>query len=310
MHEIESTELAALDLNLLVVLSSLLDTSSVTETSRRIHRSPSAVSHALRRLRETLRDPLFIRSGRRLVPTSRASDLAPRVREAIEAVARVFAPPDAYDPTTSEHSFVIAIPDLAASILPYIGQRIRELAPSVGLSFRLPGPNWVRELETGELDLMLGGTIEGEGQELMTKGLGTVRFVVVGRRGHPAGPGPLDLTSWLGWPHVLVFTGDGAPNQLGRIVEQHGLERRVALGVPSMLAALHATRTSNWFFVAPRELVGDVVTAFGLQTWELPIAVPPIPVAAFWAPRRHDDPALRWLRGTVQTLMSEVLTQP
>lgn len=310
MHEIESVELAGLDLNLLVVLNSLLETSSVTETSRRIHRSPSAVSHALGRLRHTLGDPLFVRSGRHLVATPRATELGPRVREAIGAAARVFAPPEDYDPATSERHFVVAIPDLAASILPYMGQCIRELAPSVGLSFRLPGPNWVHELDTGEVDLMLGGAIEGEGQALMTQGLGTVRFVVVGRRGHPVGEGPLDVAAWLGWPHVVVFTGDGAPNQLGRILEEHGLKRQTALGVPSMLAALHATATSDWFFVAPKELVDDVVAAFGLQTWDLPIDVPPIPVAAFWAPRRHADPALRWLRGTVHQLMSKVLTQP
>ena len=47
-------ELSRLDLNLLVTLSVLLEERSVTAAGRRLGRTPSAMSHALGRLREML----------------------------------------------------------------------------------------------------------------------------------------------------------------------------------------------------------------------------------------------------------------
>jgi regulatory helix-turn-helix LysR family protein len=64
--------LATLDLNLLLILDTVLTERSVVRAARRLHVTPSAVSNALARLRVALDDPLLIRSGRGVVPTSRA----------------------------------------------------------------------------------------------------------------------------------------------------------------------------------------------------------------------------------------------
>ena len=58
MHQID---IAATDLNLLVVLDVLLQERNVTRAARRLHRTQSAVSHALARLREQLNDPILVR---------------------------------------------------------------------------------------------------------------------------------------------------------------------------------------------------------------------------------------------------------
>jgi DNA-binding transcriptional LysR family regulator len=69
--------LASLDLNLLLVLDTVLAERSVARAARRLHVTPSAVSNALARLRAALDDPLISRSGRGIVPTPRAAALAP-----------------------------------------------------------------------------------------------------------------------------------------------------------------------------------------------------------------------------------------
>ena len=63
------------DLNLLVTLDILLAEGSVARAARRLGLSPSAMSRALARLRETTGDPLLVRAGRGLVPTPRALEL-------------------------------------------------------------------------------------------------------------------------------------------------------------------------------------------------------------------------------------------
>ena len=52
------------DLNLLITLDVLLAEGSVAGAAKRLGLSPSAMSRALARLRETTGDPLLVRAGR------------------------------------------------------------------------------------------------------------------------------------------------------------------------------------------------------------------------------------------------------
>ena len=66
------------DLNLLVVFEALhCEQGNVSRAAKRVGLSQSAMSHALNRLREMLDDPLFVKQGHRMHPTSRALALAP-----------------------------------------------------------------------------------------------------------------------------------------------------------------------------------------------------------------------------------------
>src|SRR3546814_17762613 len=85
------------DLNLLVTLDVLLAEGSVEGAAKRLRLSPSAMSRALARLRETTGDPLLVRAGRGLVPTPRAVELRDRVGALLqdaEAGMRPVAPHD------------------------------------------------------------------------------------------------------------------------------------------------------------------------------------------------------------------------
>jgi DNA-binding transcriptional LysR family regulator len=73
MHMVHDKTLAAIDLNLLVVLRALLVECHVTRAAARVGLSQSATSHALSRLRELFGDPLLVRNGRTLSVTRRAA---------------------------------------------------------------------------------------------------------------------------------------------------------------------------------------------------------------------------------------------
>ena len=72
------------DLNLLLTLDVLLAEGHVARAARRLRLSPSAMSRALARLRETTGDPLLVRAGRGLVATPRALELRDRVSRLVE----------------------------------------------------------------------------------------------------------------------------------------------------------------------------------------------------------------------------------
>src|SRR5260370_41408177 len=79
------------DLNLFRVFDALMLHRSVREASQLLSVSPSAVSHALNRLRETIRDQLFIPGGSGMEPSRQAVELAVSVREGVESFAVAFA---------------------------------------------------------------------------------------------------------------------------------------------------------------------------------------------------------------------------
>src|ERR1700755_2078268 len=85
------------DLNLLVTLDVLLAEESVARAARRLRLSPSAMSRALARLRETTGDPLLVRAGRGLVPTPRALALRERVSQLVQEAETVLRPAEQPD---------------------------------------------------------------------------------------------------------------------------------------------------------------------------------------------------------------------
>src|SRR5688572_1194488 len=72
-------KLSAIDLNLLVALDALLQERNVTRAGKKLGLTQSATSHALKRLRELFSDPLLVKSGHDLQPTTLAEELAPKV---------------------------------------------------------------------------------------------------------------------------------------------------------------------------------------------------------------------------------------
>src|ERR1700743_3102496 len=102
--------LSQLDLNLLVMLETVLAEGSVAKAARRLHVTPSAISNALARLRVTLNDPLVVRSGRGIVPTPRAAALAPELRRILEDLDRAVQG-ETPDPSSTTRQFTLAIAD-------------------------------------------------------------------------------------------------------------------------------------------------------------------------------------------------------
>src|SRR3954462_4644098 len=85
------------DLNLLVTLDVLLAEGSVARAAARLRLSPSAMSRALARLRETMGDPLLVRAGRGLVPTPRALELRERVGQLVQDGQTALRPVETLD---------------------------------------------------------------------------------------------------------------------------------------------------------------------------------------------------------------------
>jgi DNA-binding transcriptional LysR family regulator len=159
MH-IMHNKLRRLDLNLLLVFDALYRHGSITGAANELSISPSAFSHALARLRHSLSDALFVRTGNRMQPTIRAGQIALVVTEVLGALSGCLSAAERFDPATSTQSFVFAATDYTAFVLlPLFIARLQQAAP--GLSIQVVysnGQDSYDELIAGKIDFALGFT--------------------------------------------------------------------------------------------------------------------------------------------------------
>src|SRR5262245_64306656 len=101
----------AIDLNLILVLHYVLAEGTVVRAAARLHVTPSAVSNSLARLREVFDDPLFVRSGRQVVATPFARELAPQVSATVDRLRHILEARRDFRADTCTRQFTLASAD-------------------------------------------------------------------------------------------------------------------------------------------------------------------------------------------------------
>src|SRR5258708_16202214 len=146
-----------IDLNLFRVFDAMMLHRSVRRASQILSVTPSAVSHALSRLRQSIGDELFIRSEFGMQPTRRALDLASGVREGLEKIELALRGEESA-PVDALRTFRIAACEYACMvILPSLAERLAKSAPHVDLRvFPSNRLDVGRQLEKGHADRVIG----------------------------------------------------------------------------------------------------------------------------------------------------------
>jgi DNA-binding transcriptional LysR family regulator len=291
-------DISAVNLNLLPALEALLATGSVSEAARRMHVSQSAMSHSLARLRELFDDPLWVPSGRSLVPTPRAEALRGPVGDALQGLRRVLRPPEAFDPAQAKRQFTLATFDyFELATMPDFLALLRRHAPGITVDVRRFSRESIDDLMAGEVHLaIVGGSAELPAAGLHRATLFADPFVVIAAADHPRVGRNLDLEQFLAEDHVLVSVEGRRKGAVDRVLEARGLRRRVALRVPHFLSAPIAVAHSELIATLASTIAARGQEFFGLQVVPLPLPIPPVDVVAHWPRQLDGDPGHRWFR--------------
>jgi DNA-binding transcriptional LysR family regulator len=102
--------LRQIDLNLFVIFDAIMTERSLSGAADRLGMSPSAVSHALNRLRELTGDDLFVRTGKGVRPTHRATQMAESVKRALDLVQTSLLHGHDFKFQAAEREFILDIP--------------------------------------------------------------------------------------------------------------------------------------------------------------------------------------------------------
>src|SRR5580692_3406917 len=197
-------QLRNFDLNLLTVFDAVFEEHSIAAASERLSVSQSAVSHALRRLRKSLSDELFVRRADGMWPTPKARQFAIPVKSALGRIARALGG-EPFDPSQAIRSFAIGAGDYASTtIIPRLVGSLATSAPLVDIHV-VPANrvDIIQLLEEGHIDVALGWFATVPARFGRSKLLDEDSVFVV-RLGHPLTSEVPTLWRLLDFPHVVV----------------------------------------------------------------------------------------------------------
>jgi DNA-binding transcriptional LysR family regulator len=311
MISIRMANLSSFDLNLLRVLDALLVEHSTVRAAGRLGLSQPAVSGALKRLRLSLGDELFFRSGQKLEATEFALSLKEPLQDILSRVEALIRAKDAFDPATAERSFRISGSDFFAEMLmPALAEHLTAHAPSLRVHLvDLVPDDRVSTLASQNVDFALLPETPlpdwAEGQPVFCSS-----FSVIARKSHPRTTElalstgdvmPLDLFCDLG--HVLFSTG-GNPRGLGdEALARIGRERNVAMTLPVFSGVYRAVAGSDLIALLPSALAHRIADSANLNVFEPPITVDSARLVLIWHRRFSESPPHLWLRRRITELL-------
>ena len=292
--------LRQLDLNLLRTLDVLIEERQVSRAALRLGVTQPAVSHALGRLRRHFGDPLLVRRGQVMELTPRAVELAGPLRDILGSI-RQLTGPAAFDPAQAEGQLRIATTDFGlAIVMPQVLAGLSAAAPGLSIAYSPITDAMFEQLEAGFLDLCLTG--QGSCRDLRVEVLFQERFVLATRADHPLASEPMTVGRFASFPHVLVDVVHSRLHGIDERLAAMGLQRHIALRMPSFLAAAFFARDSDLVVPVPERIAALDAQSLGLAILQPP---PELDLGRYdyvqaWHARRDDDPLHQWLRALVR----------
>jgi DNA-binding transcriptional LysR family regulator len=300
----KSIELAQIDLNLLVAFEALFEERSVTVAAQRLYLGQPAMSAALGRLRTLFDDPLFIRVGREMQPTSKAVAIAPGILAALHQVRQTIQSSQGFDPKRDRREFAIGSADYTSFVLlPKLLAHCQQVSPH--LDFRMI--EFVKDdvgdlLETGTIDLALG-VFPNPPRQTVCIPLFQEHFIGIARKHHPAiAQKTISLAAFANLSHALHTLRRDAVGEIDHILAEYDLQRHVAIAVPHLLALPSIIAATDLIAAIPTRMAHYFSKIDEIELFDLPIEVPQWTISLVWSQLSDRDEANIWLRVALQEL--------
>jgi DNA-binding transcriptional LysR family regulator len=309
-----------MDLNLLKVFDAVYEDRNLVLAGRRLHLTQSAVSHALGRLRELVGDELFMRTGKGMVPTGRATAMAPSLRDSLRRIEATLGV-EPFSPEQSKRQFVIAANDhVTAVLVAPLSRELQKVAPGVNLVIR-PSTrlDLAEQIDLGRIDLAVG-IFSQVPSRLNSRTLMSQGEAILMRKGHPVSRRKLTLRDLAKYPLLILSVGGQEEGAVGGFILERGLARqsemfdrhsleealeeagetpRLRVTVPHSLAVPSLLQGTDMLSIVPASLGLALAKSSDLLRRAPPYAATTSTIRAVWHGRDDHDPGHIWLREMV-----------
>lgn len=301
----------SVDLNLFLVFHAIYLTRSVTLAGERLNMTQSATSNALKRLRERLNDPLFVKTPDGMMPTPLADRLFDPIEAGINQLTEAIDQGREFDIKNSNRVFKIAINDIGQLVvIPRLLELMRQEAPNVCLeTVDASSSDAKQKMLSGKIDLAVGSW-EAMGPSFYQQRLFEETFVVLMSANNPLKNKKLTLDDYMAADHI-AYSPSGTTNfELEQLLDRTGIirQRKVVLTAAHSLGLSTIVASSNLLLTAPNRLAKAMVSnRKDLFIATAPFEVSPFQIKQQWHERYHLDGGNRWLRNLLFNICSELV---
>ena len=298
-----------MDLNLLRVFEAVFRERHLTRAARVLSVSPSAVSHALRRLREHLDEPLFVREGAKMEPTAMCQRAAPALLDELAQLRSLLDRWGRFEPRESTQTFRIGMSESVEPMLvPGLSPAFFRAAPAASLvSLGFDRADLSRRLASRQMDVAIEIVLATPPQVHHEPLLEDDLCVAV-RRGHPLRRGPT-LEQYRGARHVVVSARPSGTVLEDLALAQFGVERRVSVRCRSYATALRLVERSDDLLTIPTRIARDVGQSLAVLRRPLPVRLPSVHLHVYWHANSDADPSNLWLRNLMHKSVSAAVSK-
>ena len=294
-----------MDLNLLRVFEAVFRERHLTRAARALSVTPSAVSHALRRLREHLDEPLFRREGARMEPTAMCQRVAPALLAQLAQLRSLLDRWGRFEPRESTQTFRVGLSESVEPMLvPGFCPSFFRAAPAASLvSQGLDRTDLPRRLASRQVDVAIEVAFPTPPQ-VRHEPLLKDNLCVVVRRLHPVRRG-LTLKQYCDARHIVVSARPSGAVLEDMALVQFGIERHVSVRCRSYVTALRLVEQSDDVLTIPTRVAQDLGRSLAVVRRPLPVQLPSVHLHVYWHANTDADPTNLWLRGLLHQSVSE-----
>ena len=300
------------DLNLLPILDALVREESLTRAAEMLGMSQPAVSNALKRLRLTVKDELFVRTRRGLRPTQRALELHELFAPALELISQGLDD-QVFSPETFDRTIEIAMDAVVEFVsIPALVKELRAKSPMLRLQVHT---NHIDDIPARLKDGRLHYVVEYTGlpdEQFDSIVLATDTLCVICSADHPALNEQISLEQYKSFPQVSLVArhlpgaskphAENTPVQL--ILGKDAPPRNIQIRVSNFFAIPEIVANTDLIAIVPSQLAKPYVEQGTLKMLEVPFESPVVEYRLFWHKSRSGDASHQW----ILTVFSELAT--
>ncbi len=290
------------ELTLLYVFDAIMTEGSITRAAERLAMTQPAVSNAVSRMRETWHDPLFVKQGRNIRPTSYARSLWDQIRGPMYDLTNAVNV-TRFEPSHARRQFRVAVTDAMLELIwqPLVTE-LEQQAPGVDLhAVPFTAESALTQLREAHVDLALGMLTEHD-RSLRSHWLFDSSHTIVMRHDHPLAGQPLTVDNYVDARHLMVSLSGEVNGFVDQALGRRGLKRRVAVTVNHFPAVPRLLRQSDMIATLPRIATNDTDFNEGMWSTEAPFAIDPLSLYLIWHTRHDRDPGVIWMRERIERI--------
>lgn len=294
------------DLNLLRVFMTVWDTRNLTDAGERLRLTQSAISHSLRRLRETFDDPLFVRASGGMMPTELATRLHKPLTQALLIIQHAVQESSGFNPSTAQRVFRVAMSDVSEYFfLPALMRWLTQVAPAVYVKVVPLNPATVLQaMRAGEVDLTIGfmPDLENDAGDVTSHYLFTDSFICLVRAGHPITSRRTSDIDFGSLGYVFGSTTAIGHQLAERWLTEIGIKRQIVLRLGHFTVAPSVVRESDLAVIFPKSVAALINADGAFALLSLPPGHPVVDIRLYVHTHFESDAGIQWLRSAVLQL--------